>query len=248
MTPAERNNSLTNRTPEARARIMAKVHEYQVLPPDERELRLRSTDLRWYLTTLFPLPPDNRQERLAQVPEELRGLVNSRLTQWDALPPELQREFLANEHTMRYFSHLESSNAPAATPEQQKIAEQFNQLFELSDAEKQQALATLSDAERAQMQKTLKSFEDLPAKQRALCVRNYAKFAGMNPAERSEFLKNAEHWSQMSPAERQAWRDLVAHVPMWPPTPLPVIPKNLYPPTVPPHKTLKDAPASMATN
>ena len=38
--------------------------------------------------------------------------------------------------------------------------------------------------------------------------------------EQAEFLKNAERWSQMSPAERQAWRDLVANVPQWPPLPI----------------------------
>ena len=53
MTPAERVASLTNRPPEARARILAKVREYQALGPDERELRLRATELRWYLTPLL---------------------------------------------------------------------------------------------------------------------------------------------------------------------------------------------------
>ena len=53
MLPAERNSSLTNRTPEARARILAKVREYQALDPDERELRLRATELRWYLLPLL---------------------------------------------------------------------------------------------------------------------------------------------------------------------------------------------------
>jgi len=61
MSPAERNNSLTNRTPEARARIMAKVREYQKLAPDERELRLRATELRWYLTPLFRTAPADRE-------------------------------------------------------------------------------------------------------------------------------------------------------------------------------------------
>ena len=44
MSPAERNQSLTNRSPEIRARILAKVREYQALGPDERELRLRATE------------------------------------------------------------------------------------------------------------------------------------------------------------------------------------------------------------
>src|ERR1017187_15294 len=37
MSSVERNRSLTNRPPEARARILAKVREYQALGPDERE-------------------------------------------------------------------------------------------------------------------------------------------------------------------------------------------------------------------
>ena len=34
--------------------------------------------------------------------------------------------------------------------------------------------------------------------------------------ERQQFLKNAEKWAAMSPGERQAWRDLVAQLPMLP--------------------------------
>jgi hypothetical protein len=79
------------------------------------------------------------------------------------------------------------------------------------------------------MEATLKEFEKLPPKQRVLCLRNYAKFAGMSSTERAEFLKTAEKWSKMSPKERQAWRDLVARVPMMPPSPNPVIPPGLIP-------------------
>ncbi|HSY74859.1 MAG TPA: hypothetical protein VK810_05260, partial [Dongiaceae bacterium] len=50
MTPRDRNNFLTNKSPEVRERILGKVNEYLVLDPNERELRLRATELRWYLT------------------------------------------------------------------------------------------------------------------------------------------------------------------------------------------------------
>lgn len=219
MTPAERNNALTNRTPEARAKILAKVREYQALGPDERELRLRATELRWYLTPMLALSPAQREARLKLVPEDVRGLLEPRLAQWDALPPALQQEFLANEKTLRYFTHVEASNAPPFSAEQQKVAEQFNQFLELTPAEKQRTLNTLSAAERAAMQKTLQSFGRLTEPQRALCVRNYAKFASMGADEQAEFLRNAEKWAQMSPKERQAWRDLVKQIPAWPPLP-----------------------------
>lgn len=230
MSPAERIRSLTNRPPETRARILAKVREYQLLGADERELRLRATELRWYLTPLLRVPATERGNRLALVPEDLRGLIQSRLAQWDLLPKALQQEFLANDKALHYFAHVEGTNRPAATPEQQKITEQFNQFLELTPAEKQQTLNTLSAAERGQMEKTLKSFEQLPPQQRFQCLRNYAKFAGMAPGERAEFLKNAESWSKLTPKERQAWRDLVAQVPMWPPLPImPPAPPALVP-------------------
>jgi len=226
----EREKILTNRPPEVRARILAKVREYQALGPDERELRLRATELRWYLTPLLRLPPAERAAQLAQVPEAMRGLVESRLTQWDVLPPPLQQEFLANDPALHYFAHVEPTNNPTAATA--KISEQFTAFFELTPQEKQTTLNTLSDSERAQMEKTLQSFEQLPPQQRLQCVRNYAKFAGMSPAARAEFLKNAEHWSKLSPQERQSWRDLVANVPVWPPMPLPPsppVPMNLMP-------------------
>ena len=115
MTPRERENYLTNRPPEIRERILAKVREYLALGPDERELRLNATELRWYLLPLLRESPTNRDARLAQVPDNLRDLVRSRLEQWDALPPQFQQEFLDNERTLHYFSHMDPTNAAAGT-------------------------------------------------------------------------------------------------------------------------------------
>jgi len=243
MSPTERAGSLSNRPPEARAQILAKVREYQLLGPDERELRLRATELRWWLTPLMRLPPTDREARLAQVPGDLRGLVEARLEQWDVLPPPLKQEFLDNDKTLHYFARIEPTNAVGATPEQQQIADQFNQFFELTPGEKKLALGSLSDAERAQMDKTLESFAQLTPQQRLTCIRNYAKFAGMGPAERAEFLKNAESWSKMTPQERKTWRDLVEHIPILPPMPEPMVPPNLIP-----HATPRLPRTNVATN
>jgi len=246
MSPAERIAALTNRPPEMRARIVVKIHEYLALDPDERELRLSATELRWWLAPLFTLTPDARAARVALVPDDFRPIVESRLAQWDALPPDLQKEFLENDRTLHYFSRIETTNQYAVTPEQQKIASQFNQFFELTDAEKKAALNTLSAAERTAMEKTLASFERLPTQQRMICVRNYARFAGMSAPDRAEFLKNAENWAAMSPEERQSWRDLVAHVSIMPPMPviMPPVPPGLIPHAGPP----KLQRTSVATN
>jgi hypothetical protein len=241
MPPAERNKSLASRTPESRARIQAKVREYLALEPDERELRLRATELRWYLTPLLRAQPEDRESGLAQVPPELRELVRSRLAQWDLLSRSLQQEFLANDKTLNYVAHVETQAPSSTDPQQQKIAEQVSNFFILTPAEEQQLLGTLSETEQAQMEKTLKTFGQLPAQQRSLCIRNYAKFAGMTSTERAEFLKNSESWSKMSPEERRTWRDLVANIPLWPPIPTAM-------PPLPPQPTPRAPKASMATN
>ena len=238
MSPDERDIFLTNRPPEIRARILAKVAEYEALDPNERELRLRATELRWYLMPLLRESPTNRDARLALIPPDMRGIVQDRLTEWSILPPTLQQEFLEHEHILRYFARMDTSNNPAENsgrapsddersrwnalpePEQRQVLAGFNQFFDLTPDEKQAALNTLSEAERRQMGKTLQAFGKMPPDQRAECVNAFAKFASMSETEKTEFLKNAERWSAMSPAERQAWRDLVVNVPQWPPLPV----------------------------
>ncbi len=262
MTPPERANYLTNKAPEIRERILAKVREYLALDPDERELRLDATELRWYLLPLLRESSTNRDARRAQVPDNLRDLVQSRLVEWDALPPQFRQEFLDNEQTLHYISHVDPTNAPPepgaqrvptdaqqahwqalSQEDRQRITAQFSQFFDLTPDEKQKTLNTLSEAERAQMEKTLQSFDKLPPAQRAQCIRAFTQFAGMSPAERAEFLKNAERWSQLPPKERQAWRDLVAQVPLWPPLPTTLIRPPMPPPLTPPRPHL-----TVATN
>jgi predicted Fe-S protein YdhL (DUF1289 family) len=241
MSPDDRAHLLTNRPPEIRERILAKVNEYLALDPNERELRLRATELRWYLMPLLRASPTNRAALLAQVPDDLRELVQGRLDEWTILPPPLQQEFLDNERALRYFTHVDLTNVPppalenggSSGPsgdewarwnslseiERTTVIAQFKQFFELTPDEKQKTLNTLSAAEQQQMAKTLQSFGKLPPDQRDECIHAFAKFESMSAPERAEFLKNAARWSQMSPNERQTWRDLVEHVPEWPPLP-----------------------------
>ena len=156
MSPVERANSLTNRPPVVRERILAKVNEYLTLDPDERELRLCATELRWYLLPLLRTSPTNYAVQLAQVPDDLRPLVKSRLQQWQILPPPLQQEFLNNDNALHYFTHVEPTDSAVSEDgvdtQRQKAVDQFNRFFELTPVEKEKTLNALSDAERAQME------------------------------------------------------------------------------------------------
>jgi len=238
MPRADRARFIATRPPEAQKIIRAKLREYETLRPEQRELRLKSTELRWYMLTLMSAPATNRNAQLQAVPAEDRELVAARLAEWDALRPEVQQELLQNEATLQYFSEVNSGVAenisPArrerleasvaqwrALPEERRreIALRFNRFFDLSADEQARALQNLSSAERRQIQKTLKSFEGLPDAQRRQCVASFEKLASLSVEERQEFLKNAERWKLMDPEERQAWRELVSQLSIQPPLP-----------------------------
>jgi hypothetical protein len=245
MTPGARIQALTNRPPEVQQRILVKLREYAALQPDERELRLRVTELRWYVLPLLSAPPESRAAQLERIPADLRKLIESRLTQWNILPPPLQKQVLDDDQTMNLYLQLEASttaqrenllkNLPAgrreeveggfrqwvqlSEAERRKLVEHVYRFFELTPREKDKVLATLSEPERRQMESTLASFANLPPAQRVQCIRSFGKFASLNPEDRNQFLKNAERWQAMTPEERQTWRNLVNSTALMPPLP-----------------------------
>lgn len=218
----ERQKQLAVRPPAVREQLLAKIREYQSLTPEECELRLKATELRWYLQPLMTLPPTNRAARLAIVPTNLLAMVQARLEQWDRFAPAVQQMLLTNQHGASYLASGGTAHLYPPLPGEkvrQKLQERFARIFEFTPTEKEKVLASLSDAEQRQMRKTLNDFEQLTPAQRMQCVRSFAKFSGMSPVERQEFLKNAERWAQMTPTERQSWRTLVSHAPALPPLP-----------------------------
>lgn len=247
MPAADRKEHLATRSAEVQKKLVDKIREYQALTPDERELRLKATELRWYLKPLMAAPATNRAAQVKLIPENLREMVAARIEQWDKLPAALQQRILTNQHGASYIT-LGPPMPPGIPSPSDKIRtslqQRFNQLFELTPSEKEKILATLSDAERRQMEKTLESFGKLSPTQRRQCVTSFTKFASMNPTERQEFLKNAQRWSEMSPAERQSWRELVSAAPKMPPFPQITIKRPPPPLPVNPHKT----PAATTTN
>jgi hypothetical protein len=243
MTPAEREKAIASRPPDTQKRILEKLNEYELLPRDYRDLRLRETELRWYLRPLMDQPQANRTNLLAQVPQELRSAVEQRLQMWDLLPPPLQDEWRDKDVIASYFAQMRSTSPEQLTEimklippdrravlekgldrwqamsedERQKALAGFNKIFELTPEEKEKVLNTVSDEERKQMEQTLAAYEHLTPAQRAQCINSFEKFARMSIVERQQFLKNAERWSEMTPEERQKWRQLVTVAPMIPP-------------------------------
>jgi len=243
MDPPRREQALTNRPPEVRKMILDKIHEYESLSPGERELRLQVTELRWYLRPLMSIPATNRIAQLAMVPESHRELVAARLEEWDQLSPEMQRELLANEATIRYLTEIKGPPdgqrqqtldqwSSMSEEQRRRILEHFRKFFELTVQEKQKLLGSLPALERGQIEKALRTFDNLPPEERDQCIQSFAKFAGLSPAERQQFLKSAERWKLMTPSQRAAWRAVVRTLP--PPLPPGVSARLKGPPPLPP--------------
>jgi hypothetical protein len=242
---AQRAEMLAMYPPGLREPVEAKVREYGAMTAEARELRFLATDLRHYLMQLLPLDPATRRLALSQVPESIREAVDTRLTDWEILLPEMQAELLANEPMVRYFTQIGITSEALRTgslditppdqraPMERKIAEwnalpeetrtrvfaHFNQLFELTSAEQDRALQALSDTERDAMREALDSFANLTVEQRQVCVRSFEKFSRMTLGERRQFLQKAEIWSRMTATERELWKELVSRVRDLPPFP-----------------------------
>lgn len=231
MPTAERREYLEGRNSEVRTRLVEKIREYQALTPEEREIKLKATELRWYLEPLLVLSPTNRTGRLALIPESMREMVNTRLQQWDKLPAGVQQVILTNRHGPAYVASVITTNSPPSPINaiRRTWSARYEKIFDLTPAEQESVLARLSDAERRQMEKTLEAFGQLPPPQRLVCMRSFKKFVGMSGVERQEFLKNAERWSKLSPSERQAWRELVSAAPNLPPLPIAAVPRPPIP-------------------
>lgn len=255
--PEEREKLLATKKPELRKVLENYAISYQALSAGERELRLRTMELRYHLTSLLQTASSNRVERLKIVPDRDRSLIEERLKYWDGLSAEIQREVLKNERLTREYIGVgvaksaanpvsltgQTSNQVVRIEEQfihwqllpdarrAQIQKHFTNLFELTGAEKahDKLLALpLNDEERQLMERTLNRFKQLTPSQRGTCVQNFSRLASLSPAERREFLVNAEEWQKMKPEDREAWRKLVSKVP-----PMPPLPRNYRLPPLP---------------
>jgi hypothetical protein len=269
--PEEREKLLAEKTAEHRRILENGVRTYEALSPEERELRLRTMELRYQVTSLLRVAPTNRAERLKQVPEKDRRLVEDRLNYWDNLSPDEQTYAMEYERLARIlgFSVRESSwrEIPLTgqtsnqvrqierqlvrwqtLPETRRVQIQknFQTLFEFSDTEKAREKLQplpLNEEERQLMQATLDRFQKLAPLQRANCIKNFEKFAELSPAERRQFLLNAQEWQKMKPEDREAWRKLVSKVPRMPP-----LPPGLGQPPLPRRALPPAATTAVATN
>jgi hypothetical protein len=259
---ANRAAALSDKPEPVRRILLAKLAEYDAMDLEQREVRLRATELQYYVRPMLQSSPHERSRRLDQLPEEYRPLAEERLAQWDALEAATRAELLTNAWAIRYFVRLETSadaEQPAfgqelspqrrtqfeteltrwkALPPAQRrdLSRAFHQFFELPVAKQHRALDSLPESERLQIEATLQAFAQLAPSQRQACLDSFRRFAGLTPDQRTDFLRSAERWRNMSPDDRATWRRLVTQLPPLPPLPPP------RPGTLPPLPRVNPAP------
>jgi len=243
MPQKDRAGMLGSESEVRRKLLERKLAEYDALPPEERESRLRVTQLRAYLLPLMTAPPDSRASLLSSVPGEWRPVIEQRLQLWDILPPPLQKEVLAYESTIHFFLRLESSppssrgaisasmtedrrrsmeasltEFQALDPDEQRQAfERFQGFFGLSESDRQRALRQLAKSSKLQVEPFLNTLALMNTSDRQGLFESFQKFAKLTPEDRSLFLVNAERWEAMDPGERRAWRGILTSLPPLPP-------------------------------
>ncbi len=257
MTPAQRDRALAGKSPGERKAILGKVREYEALPREVREARLRQTELHWLLITLMRMDPKDRERQIIEISPLDQPMILTQLHQWDELPAATRKALVENEKFIATYVEWRAGSPAAqeeilnrlpaerrsyfanevkrwqALPEDQRteLCGQFRRFFVMTGQEQRQTISALSETERRQMERALQAYEDLPPAQRQRCVDSFGKFAAMTPGQRAQFLRNAEKWEAMTAHERQLWRTLVGELPPTPPAPpgMPPMPPGFWP-------------------
>lgn len=236
---------LSGKSAPAREFIRAKLAEFSALAPDERELRLRTAELEFYLGPLLSAESTNRPALVSKAPADLQPLLKDRVDAWEKLGAEARREVLESEHTLSLWVRIESADpqsltnqlARAPKAEQAALRAQFvrwsalsqedrarktagfQRFFDLTAAEREPILRRLAETERAQMEITLRRFAAFQPGQRDQCIAAFHRLAEMSASDREEFLRDAARWQALKPEEREAWRRMVAEFAPRPPLP-----------------------------
>ena len=241
--PPERVQTLAGYSAVHRQSLEAKLKEYAALKPEDRELRLRVLEVRWYLLPLMRMDPSRQIEALPGVPENDRPLIERRLAQWNHLPPDLQKEVFDNERMLNYFTRVDTNSSATVLPpspepladghqaweenlarwralpksQREQMLARFRHFFELTPTEKQKTLRLLSQSDRQQVALAVETLEKLAPLQRQQYLDAFNRYSNFTPEQREEFLENAKRWLALPSSERQKWRDLDRRLPPLPP-------------------------------
>jgi hypothetical protein len=244
MNANDRARELSKKAEKFRKVIEERLKEFDAMPREQRQTRLRLMQLRWELLPL--LQARSVEPATNTIPEQDRPLIIERLRYWQKLPADLQKLVLENEMVMHYFltGQLALTNTadllqpPARgltltnvqrwrelSPDEQRQAyEAFRQIFDLGKKDRDKLFSEASD--RRRIEGFLKTFEKLPVEERERRMASFQKFTSMSVEQRLQFLQNARRWETMSESERAVVRSMI-NAP-----PIPPLPSEFFRPSV----------------
>jgi hypothetical protein len=233
--PGERDEYLARQSPSLRGFLRQRLQQYAAMGPEARELKLQTTELRFFLRPQLTASPAQRQIMLATTPDHYRETVRLRIERWNKLPAELQAHILKNESLLGLILQIGQPTASGLTknlspevsselkawnalPQDDRLQmlSSFRSFFSFSDLEKSRIIASLPQYQRHKITGTLTALEDLPPAERAACLNALQRFGSMSVAEQQRFFRNAEAWRKITPAEQTAWRMVVREFPPLP--------------------------------
>jgi Protein of unknown function (DUF3106) len=245
MDEAARAKALAGRTPRQIKVLKSKLVEYESMPAEERELRLRQLELFRYVVPLMRLSQAQRVEPMARLPEKDRAIVTLRLQEWDRLTLRQQTNIFNNKTLLSYFvrperpaliRRIDTSKLlpPGYSPQKlettlsrwrnldaegrRELRFRLDRYFEMTESEREKVLDTLSPKEKELLEKTLNQFGGLSPEQQARCLEGFSKLAQLPPEERRQFILDADRWQSMTPEQRSLWRRMI-HNQVEPPLP-----------------------------
>ena len=204
----------------SRAAIEVKLREYEAMPPEQRDQKLRASQISWYLPPLMKMPATNRAAVLVAIPEEDRKIIEMRLGQLSILPPPILAQLTTNQNLLRMIDAGQKTGSNVLmilSADQRRLAEQvypvWTNLLMLPPSDLSKRLARLTAADRANMELALNKFgnlttRNLTTQERAQARDGFKKFAELSASEREAFLNSARRWQAMNEKEREVWRNL----------------------------------------
>ncbi|MBG86227.1 MAG: hypothetical protein CMO80_04925 [Verrucomicrobiales bacterium] len=232
--PGERDAYLVKQTPKVQSFIRQRLARYEAMSPEVREMKLQTTELRFFLRPQLTTNPAQRQIMLATTPPQHRETIRQRIERWDALAPELQQQIIKNESMLNMILRVGdpaegvTGQVPGKSREELtawnslphgdrlEMLDKFRSFFEFNVLEKERIIASLPEYQRNKITGTISALQNLSPEQRAACLKALQRFGSMTVARQQRFFRNADAWAKITPEEKRAWRLVVREAPPLP--------------------------------
>ena len=238
MSVEQRLDVLSDRRPNERTAILAKVREYERLSADVREKRLWQTEFHYFFHGLRSLDRSEREIALQAIEDPMKSRLWIGFQLWDGLDLESRDALIQERRAVTYLlTRVHELSALEEEPEAndvrigsvtnvdagavslsraiQDLEATHRKLLEDFDVLAEQ-VGPMSAEEEAQLRVLVEAFVSLPQQKRDETFRTVLELAESSEGERQAFVQEALRWREISPEERAKWRYIATQLPPMP--------------------------------